>query len=131
MTHPAFDAFDALAERSGYVLTDPPILQPADLFLDLLGEDIRRRAYITTDPEGRDFCLRPDFTIPVSLAYLGSGSAGEVAAYAYRGPIFRFAGEGSGETLQAGFESFGRRDGEAADAEMLALAIEAAESLGL
>jgi ATP phosphoribosyltransferase regulatory subunit len=131
MTHPAYAALDALAERSGHVLTDPPILQPADLFLDLLGEDIRRRAFIATDPEGRDFCLRPDFTIPVSLAHLGSKGAGAIGAYFYRGPVFRHRADGPGEFLQAGFENFGRRDSEAADAEMLGLAIDAAAALGV
>ena len=131
MPHPAFQALDALAERAGYALVDPPILQPADLFLDLLGEDMRRRALLTTDAEGREFCLRPDFTIPVSLHHLATAADGSVGAYAYRGPLFRFRAEGASEFLQAGFESFGRRDAGEADAEILALAIEAAAALGL
>jgi ATP phosphoribosyltransferase regulatory subunit len=131
MTHPAYAAIDALAERAGYVLTDPPVLQPAELFLDLLGEDLRRRAFVATDPEGREFCLRPDFTIPVSIAHMASRAPGELGAYAYRGPVFRYRANGPGESLQAGFENFGRRDTEAADAEMLALALEAASALGV
>ncbi|CAM5771307.1 ATP phosphoribosyltransferase regulatory subunit [Labrys miyagiensis] len=131
MPHPAYEAFDALAQRSGYALIDPPILQPAGLFLDLLGEDMRRRAFLTADAEGREFCLRPDFTIPVSLHHLGNAKAGTVGAYAYRGPVFRFRSDGPSEFLQAGFENFGRSDKPAADAEMLAIAIEAAGGLGL
>jgi ATP phosphoribosyltransferase regulatory subunit len=131
MPHPAYEAFDALAQRSGYALLDPPILQPAGLFLDLLGEDMRRRAFITSDAEGREFCLRPDFTIPVSLHHLESSKAGAVGAYAYRGPVFRFRADGPSEFLQAGFENYGRTDKPAADAEMLAVAVEAAAGLGL
>jgi ATP phosphoribosyltransferase regulatory subunit len=131
MPHPAYDAFDALAERSGYALIDPPILQPAELFLDLLGEDMRRRAFLTTDAEGREFCLRPDFTIPVSRHHLKEAKASAVGAYAYRGPVFRFRADGPSEFLQAGFENYGRRDLPAADAEMLAIALEAAADLGL
>jgi ATP phosphoribosyltransferase regulatory subunit len=132
MPHPANEALDALAGRSCYRLIDPPILQPAELFLDLLGEDLKRRAFITTDPEGRDFCLRPDFTIPVCLAHLDAAEpAGSIGAYAYRGPVFRFRADGPSEFLQAGFENFGRRDSEAADADMLGLALEAAATLGL
>ena len=52
--------------RAGYVQTEPPVLQPAEPFLDLSGEDIRRRMFLTSDPEGRELCLRPDLTIPVS-----------------------------------------------------------------
>ena len=33
--------------------------------------------YLTTDPEGRELCLRPDLTIPVSCDYLASPQAGE------------------------------------------------------
>ncbi|MDQ0394990.1 ATP phosphoribosyltransferase regulatory subunit [Labrys monachus] len=131
MPHPAYDAFDALAERSGYALIDPPILQPADLFLDLLGEDMRRQAFLTTDAEGHEFCLRPDFTIPVSLHFLKEAGAGAIGAYAYRGPVFRLRAEGPGEFPQAGFENYGRHDLPAADAEMLAIALEAAADLGL
>ena len=32
-------------ERAGYRLVAPPILQPAEPFLDLSGEDIRKRMY--------------------------------------------------------------------------------------
>ncbi len=112
-------------ERAGYVVANPPILQPAEPFLDLSGEDIRRRMYLTTDEAGRELCLRPDLTIPVARDYLASPQAGEPAAYCYLGPVFRFRREGPPEFLQAGVESFGRRDTAAADAEILALALEA------
>ena len=62
--------------QAGYVHAEPDILQPADPFLDLSGEDIRKRMYLTTDPQGRELCLRPDLTIPVSCDYLGSPAAG-------------------------------------------------------
>ncbi|MGB6448132.1 MAG: ATP phosphoribosyltransferase regulatory subunit, partial [Xanthobacteraceae bacterium] len=45
-----------------YVRIAPPVLQPAEPFLDLGGEDIRRRMFLTTDPDGRELCLRPDLT---------------------------------------------------------------------
>ena len=34
---------------------------------------------LTTDPDGRELCLRPDLTIPVSRDYLASPEAGEAA----------------------------------------------------
>jgi ATP phosphoribosyltransferase regulatory subunit len=110
---------------------DPAILQPADVFLDVSGEDIRRRMYLTTDAGGRELCLRPDLTIPVCRDYLASPEAGEPATFTYLGPVFRYRGEAPGEFLQGGVESFGRADTAATDAEMLALALEAAQHYGL
>src|SRR5579872_1433094 len=75
-------------ERAGYRRAEPAILQPAEPFLDLSGEDIRRRMYLT-EVAGREFCLRPDLTIPVSRDYLASPRAGEPAAFCYLGPVFR------------------------------------------
>src|SRR6185503_12792805 len=60
------EALVAAYERAGYRRVHPAILQPAEPFLDLSGEDIRKRMYLTADPEGRELCLRPDLTIPVS-----------------------------------------------------------------
>jgi ATP phosphoribosyltransferase regulatory subunit len=121
----------ALYERAGYRRAEPAILQPAEPFLDLSGEDIRRRMYLTTDASGREFCLRPDLTIPVSRDYLASPLAGKPAGFCYLGQVFRDRGEEPGEFLQAGIESFGRRDTAAADAEMLSLGLEATAHYGI
>jgi ATP phosphoribosyltransferase regulatory subunit len=117
--------------RAGYARIDPPLLQPAEPFLDLSGEDIRRRMFLTADPQGREMCLRPDLTIPVSRAYLQSGAAGKPAGFCYLGAVFRHRPGASAEFLQLGIESFGRRDKAAADAEMLALGLEATAQYGL
>ena len=66
------EALVASYERAGYARVVPAILQPAEPFLDLSGEDIRKRMYLTTAPGGGEFCLRPDLTIPVSRDYLAS-----------------------------------------------------------
>jgi ATP phosphoribosyltransferase regulatory subunit len=112
--------------QAGYLRAEPPILQPAEPFLDLSGEDIRKSLYLTTDPSGEELCLRPDLTIPVAREYLASAKAGQPAGFSYLGPVFRYRWERPSEFLQAGVESFGRQDRAAADAEMLALALEAA-----
>ncbi|HXN43919.1 MAG TPA: ATP phosphoribosyltransferase regulatory subunit [Xanthobacteraceae bacterium] len=124
-------ALVASYERAGYRRAEPAILQPAEPFLDLSGEDIRRRMYLTSEPSGRELCLRPDLTIPVSRDYLASPAAGEPAGFCYLGPVFRQRGDKPGEFLQAGIESFGRRDTAAADAEMLALGLEALAQYGI
>jgi ATP phosphoribosyltransferase regulatory subunit HisZ len=109
--------------QGGYVQAHPGILQPAEPFLDLSGEDIRKSLYLTTDASGEELCLRPDLTIPVARDYLASGRAGQPAGFSYLGPVFRYRGGCPSEFLQAGIESFGRQDRAAADAEMLALAL--------
>ena len=117
--------------QAGYALAEPAVMQPAEPFLDLSGEDIRKSLYLTTDATGEELCLRPDLTIPVARDYLASGQAGQVAGFSYLGPVFRYRGGAPGEFLQAGIESFGRLDRPAADAEMLALALEAARAFGV
>ena len=117
--------------QAGYALAEPPVLQPAEPFLDLSGEDIRKSLYLTTDATGEELCLRPDLTIPVARAYLASSKAGKAAGFSYLGPVFRYRGGAPSEFLQAGIESFGRQDRPAADAEMLALALEAARAFGV
>jgi ATP phosphoribosyltransferase regulatory subunit len=117
--------------QAGYVRAEPSILQPAEPFLDLSGEDIRKSLYLTTDASGEELCLRPDLTIPVARDYLASPKAGQPAGFSYLGPVFRYRWNQSSEFLQAGVESFGRQDRAAADAEMLALALEATSAFGL
>ncbi len=116
--------------QAGYGLAEPAILQPAEPFLDLSGEDIRKSLYLTSDATGEELCLRPDLTIPVARDYLASGRAGQATGFSYLGPVFRYRGGRSSEFLQAGIESFGRLDRPAADAEMLALALSATNAFG-
>src|SRR5947207_12651193 len=69
--------------QAGYVQAEPAILQPAEPFLDLSGEDIRKSLYLTTDASGEELCLRPDLTIPVARDYLASSRAGQPAGFCY------------------------------------------------
>ncbi|MBX3514619.1 MAG: ATP phosphoribosyltransferase regulatory subunit [Xanthobacteraceae bacterium] len=118
-----------LYERAGYARVEPAILQPAEIFLELSGEELRRRLFIFTDSTGDELCLRPDLTIPVCRAHIEK--KGQAANYCYLGPIFRDRGGGSGEYLQAGIEQLGREDKSAADAECLMLALDSAKVFGI
>jgi ATP phosphoribosyltransferase regulatory subunit len=123
---------DAIAEHlalGGYPRCEPPILQPASSFFDS-GEDIRSQLYLTSDISGAEYCLRPEYTIPVCRDYLASPLAGQKASFSYCGPVFRYRAGRPSEFIQAGLESFGRTDKEAADAEILALALEAVSKVG-
>ena len=119
----------AVAERlyaaflaEGALPVEADILQPAEVLLDLYGEDIRARAYVTSDPLKGEMMLRPDFTVPVVQMHMAHGA--EPARYAYRGEVFRkqdhFSARKS-EYFQVGYEVFARENPSAADAEVFAL----------
>lgn len=120
---------DAFAE-AGCELVEPPVLQPAAPFVDTAGEDLAGRLFTTQTADGRDLCLRPDYTIPVCRAHLDRADVQSTAAYAYCGPVFRQRPREIGEFLQAGAEFLGDTDRDAADARALTLALEALEVLG-
>ncbi|MES0880231.1 ATP phosphoribosyltransferase regulatory subunit [Roseibium sp. SCP14] len=125
------DAVLDLFKSAGHSHVNPPILQPADVFLDLTGEDIRRRLFLTSGTDGVDLCLRPDFTIPVCRHHLAFQKATLPAAYCYNGPVFRQRPDGLGEIPQLGAESLGRSDIAEADADVLALSVNALETFGV
>ena len=115
---------------AGYGRVETPVLCPASVFLDFSGEEIRSALFLTSDGAGAELCLRPEYTIPVCRAYLASEAAGRRATFSYCGPVFRSRAGSLGETVQAGLESYGRPDLPAADAEVLALALDAAAAAG-
>jgi ATP phosphoribosyltransferase regulatory subunit len=134
---PASQARRSAGERAldhflaaGFERTEPPILHPAAIFLDMSGEEVRRRLFLTAAASGEELCLRPEYTIPVCRAYLASDKAGGIAEYSYLGPVFRAQRGQGGERTQTGLESFGRRDAEASDAEIFSLSMEAASAAG-
>jgi ATP phosphoribosyltransferase regulatory subunit len=109
---------DLFAAR-GAGMVDVAILQPADPFLDMAGEDLRRRIFLTESETGEQLCLRPEFTIPVCLDHI-STQAGTPRRYAYLGEVFRQRRDGRAEFYQAGIEDLGDPDIAAADARLIA-----------
>lgn len=117
----------------GYVHEEPSVLQPAEIFLDRSGEEIRRRTFTLTDPSGRDLALRPDLTIPICRDAVLSGRTWP-ARICYNGLVFRHQpGEPHRPTqfFQAGAELLGLEDRTAGETEILSLAIEALRVAGL
>ncbi|MDW4500412.1 ATP phosphoribosyltransferase regulatory subunit [Sulfitobacter sp. D35] len=109
-------------EARGAVPVETPVLQPAETLLDLYGEEIRARAYVTSDALRGEQMLRPDFTVPVVQMHMSHGA--EPARYTYSGEVFRrqeHDEERSNEYLQVGYEIFDRTDPAAADAEVFSL----------
>ncbi len=97
-------------------------LQPADVMLDLYGEDIRARAYLVQDPVAGELFLRPDFTVPVARLHMEQGLS--PARYFYDGLVWRRQEpdvDRPTEYLQAGIEMIGGADPAAEEAEVFNL----------
>lgn len=122
---------------AGFEPVAPPVIQPADIFLDLIGEDLRARTYVFSDPDGAELCLRPDLTVPACRIYLDRNpEATPPARFTYDGVVFRYQPAGGTltrprEIRQAGIESFAAADSDRADTEILALSVEAVRAAGL
>lgn len=122
--------------KAGYDAVSPPIIQPADVFLDVIGESLRARTYVFNDQDGAELCLRPDITVPTCRLHLERHADPMTPArYCYNGPAFRFQPQGATaahprEFRQAGIERFGDKSREVAEAETVAIIIKAIEKTG-
>ncbi|MDO5757083.1 MAG: ATP phosphoribosyltransferase regulatory subunit [Rhodobacterales bacterium] len=122
----------ALFEGAGAQVVETSILQPAATLLDLYGEDIRARAYVTSDLAMGEQMLRPDFTVPVVQMHMAAGA--EPARYTYSGEVFRRQEVDSGranEYIQVGYELFERGTPAQSDAEVFARIHDILAPLGL
>ena len=127
-------AIMAVFERAGFDQIAPDIIQPADIFLERSGEDIRARTFVFNDPAGNELCLRPDLTVPACRYHLSHTKTPEAETkYCYLGPAFRFPDEllSPQEFTQAGLEWFGGNADIAAEARVIKLAVSALEAAGL
>jgi ATP phosphoribosyltransferase regulatory subunit len=116
-------ALAPLFDAAGFLRGETDVLQPANVFLDFAGEDMRRRLFMTEGANGEALCLRPEFTIPLSRAYLADDAALPANYYAI-GKVFRQRPGENGEFVQVDVERFGHLDTDLVDAECLALALE-------
>ncbi|MBC2887078.1 ATP phosphoribosyltransferase regulatory subunit [Ochrobactrum sp. CM-21-5] len=117
--------FDSLRVELGAreaELVEIPLIQPADPFLDMAGEDLRRRIFLTENENGDSLCLRPEFTIPVCRNHIALNAA-TPKRYAYLGEVFRQRRDGAAEFLQAGIEDLGAGDEAVSDARSIADAL--------
>ncbi len=129
-----FDLWRRAARRFGFHEWDAPVLEPLELFTEKSGEEIVRQLFNFEDKGGRQVTLRPEMT--PSLARLVAARAGSL-----RRPIKWFA---IGENYRYEKQQKGRlrafyqfnadilgEPGPAADAEIIALCIEALRVFGL
>lgn len=120
---------DSFAAFGGQVV-EADVLLSADTLLDLYGEDIRARAYLTSDPMQGEMVLRPDFTVPVVQMHMESHA--DPARYTYAGKVFRKQESDATrahEYVQVGYEVFDGTAPAAADAEVFAAVAHALNGL--
>jgi ATP phosphoribosyltransferase regulatory subunit len=123
--------------KAGHEAVAPAILQPAGVFLDVIGEDLRGRTYVFTDPDGAELCLRPDLTVPACRLHIARyADPATPAKYCYNGPAFRYQAQNADashprEFRQAGIERFGDADAGRAEADTIALLLKALTVAGL
>ena len=139
-----FEALEAQAQKimnvfikAGHEAVAPAIIQPASVFLDVIGETLRARTYVFTDPDGEELCLRPDLTVPTCRLHIERHSdPTKQAKYCYNGSAFRFQPTGvpaahPREFRQAGIESFGATDRAKAETEVVVTVLDALKAAGL
>jgi ATP phosphoribosyltransferase regulatory subunit len=127
-------AIMAVFEHAGFEHIAPDIIQPADIFLERSGEDIRARTFVFNDPSGQELCLRPDLTVPACRYHLSHAKRPETETrYCYLGTAFRIPDEllSPQEFNQAGVEWYGGSNPIEAEARIIKLAISALEATGL
>jgi histidyl-tRNA synthetase len=122
------------AESYGYREIATPAIESLELFIAKSGPGVVKELYDFKDKGGRDICLRPELTLPTMRLFAADLRAWPrpVKVY-YYGPVYRYEEPQKGryrEFWQFGVELIGA-DTPEADAEVIALANEAIESLGL
>src|SRR6201996_549036 len=145
---PAFPTYDAgrlieLEDQADAILqsfaghhyrqAEPSVLQPAKIFLDRSGEEIRRRTFTLTDPQGNELCLRPDITIPICRMHLAQDGKFPTRL-CYNGLVFRHQPaepDRPTQFYQAGAELLGLEDRAKAETEILTVTVEALRAAGL
>ncbi|MDQ3700495.1 MAG: ATP phosphoribosyltransferase regulatory subunit [Chloroflexota bacterium] len=117
----------------GYRRVDVPALEPAELHLRKSGLEIISKLYAFDDQGGRRLCLRPELTASVVRAYIGQPAPRFPVKVFSSGLVFRYERPSKGrhrQFTQSGVELFGAA-GPLADAEIVFLAMDALDRLGL
>jgi ATP phosphoribosyltransferase regulatory subunit len=117
-----YAALVRLVESRTVTRSQPPLLLPAGPYFDLAGEEFGRNLLLTTTNNGVEYCLRPDFTLPIAQDYIEEGMLGTPSAFTYLGPIFRQERATPVEFEQAGLELLGHSDPDQALDQVLTFA---------
>lgn len=118
----------------GYQDVIPPMFEYTETFEQGASSSLRAEMYRFLDRDGSTLALRPDMTIPVArLVGVRLHDRPMPQRFCYAGSVFRYAAPQAGrqrEFTQTGFELIGAA-GPAADAEVMALTIDAVRTAGI
>jgi histidyl-tRNA synthetase len=129
-----FEAWRRVSRRYGFLEYDGPPLEPLDLYVEKSGEEIVGQLYNFVDKGGREITLRPEMT-PTLARVLGERSRGMAKPIRWFTvpQLFRYERQQRGrlrEHFQWNADIVGE-DSVSADADVVALAIDALRELGL
>ena len=112
----------------------PPIFDYYDVFIKGMGTGLEERIYRFIDRDGNILALRPEFTSLVAKTVVSRlNRAPRPLRLYYSGEVLRFEKPRGGrqrEFAQIGIEHFGSK-GQSSDIEVLLIAVEAFERLGI
>lgn len=134
------DIFRAVLADYQFEEIRTPIFESYDLFSRGVGETsdiVSKEMYNFQDKGGRELALRPEGTAPIARAFVENKLFGPEHTKPYKvyyqGPMFRYERPQSGRMRQfhqIGVEAFGS-DNPATDVEIMALAMDLFDELGL
>jgi histidyl-tRNA synthetase len=128
-----------ICKRYNYHEIRTPIFEHTELFLRGVGDTtdiVQKEMYTFEDRAGRSMTLRPEGTAPVVRSFVENkmyGNPNQPIKLYYIGPMFRYERPQAGrfrQFVQFGVEAIGSDD-PAIDAEVIAMAMELYQSLGL
>jgi histidyl-tRNA synthetase len=129
-----FDTWRSVATAFAFQEYDGPTLEPTDLYKRKSGDELKTQLLRFSDPGGRDVCLRPEMT-PTAARLVAARERDfkKPIKWFSISPFFRFEKPQRGrlrEFYQINCDIFGDNSA-AADAELIALAIELHRAFGL
>jgi len=129
-----FDSWRQASAHHGFEPYDAPVVETLDLLKRKSGEEIVHQIYAFKDKSGRDLALRPEMT-PSLARILGDRSRGmsKPIRWFAMPQLFRYERQQRGrlrEHFQWNVDLVGE-EGVAADAEVLAVAVDGLRELGL
>jgi len=128
-----FDTWRGVARRYGFVEYDTPVLEDTALYLKKSGGELSAQLFRFEDQGGRDVCLRPEVTASLArLAIRHQRDFPKPLKWFEIGQCFRYEKPQKGrgrEFYQFNADVLGEA-GEAADAELIALAIDTMRAFG-
>jgi histidyl-tRNA synthetase len=120
----------------GYDRAETPILEQTELYIRKSGGGLSSRLYDFSEPGGFEVSLRPEFTSAILRRAADNGASDAPVRLMYDGPVFRYAdsgdedGDKTRQFTQLGAELIGP-PAPSADGEIIAMALEGLEALGI